>query len=304
MKTIRIATRQSALALWQTRFIAQKLQALYPSIQIELVGLTTTGDKITDRPLAAIGGKALFVKELEQALLLDQADIAVHSLKDVPADLTPGFDLAAICEREDPRDAFLSVNYADLMALPKQAKVGTSSYRRKAQLLAARPDLQIFDLRGNVDTRIRKLKAGEYDAIILAYAGVKRLGLVEEVKQILPVEISLPAAGQGAVAVECLANKPELQALLLPLNHVETRACVLAERSMNQRLQGDCYSPIGSFAEVIAGELQLRGLVASADGKVLLRTSQKGKPALAETIGQQAAEDLLAQGAKAVLCSH
>jgi len=301
MKLIRIATRQSPLALWQTHYIAKALLTHYPSVNIEIVGLTTTGDKITDRPLAAVGGKALFVKELEQALLQDQADIAVHSLKDVPADIAEEFTIAAVCEREDPRDALLSVHYQNLMQLPQSAKVGTSSYRRKAQLLAFRPDLNVVDLRGNVDTRLRKLRSGEYDAIVLAYAGVKRLGMTDELKQIIDTTLCLPAAGQGAVGIECLSNRAELIDFLQVLNHAETAACVIAERAMNQVLQGDCHSPIGSYAIMRGKEIHLQGLVASAEGKSIIRTSQVGTDSVA--VGVAAAEHLFKQGAKALLCN-
>lgn len=299
---IRIATRQSALALWQTHHVREQLRKHYPNLIVEIVGITTTGDRVLDRPLAEVGGKALFVKELESALLNNTADIAVHSIKDVPAQLDDVFQIPAILEREDPRDVLLSVKYPDVMSLPDNARLGTSSFRRKAQIMALRPDLNILNLRGNVGSRIKKLLSDEYDAIILAYAGLKRLHLTQYIRQVLPVAWFLPAAGQGAIGVECLADNAEIISLLRVLNHLPTAQCVIAERSMNQFLQGDCYSPIGSYAQIRDEQLHLQGLVASPRGEHVLRTSQHGAIEQAAVIGEAAAIDLLKQGAKALLC--
>ena len=297
---IRIATRKSPLARWQTQHVVEKLKALY-RCEIEYVELVTEGDVVLDRPLAEVGGKALFVKELERALWDNRADIAVHSMKDVPNAMPEGFAIAAILEREDPRDAFLSQHFESLEALPEGAVVGTSSYRREAQLLAEYPALKIKSLRGNVDTRVRKLKSGEYDAIILAAAGLKRLGLAHEIKAFMSPAIMVPGAGQGAIGIECLGNRGDLLSLLAPLKHATTHACVSAERAMNLHLAGNCYSPIGSFAELFHDELILRGIVASRDGKKVLRAIARGPIDQALEIGIDAARDLLAQGAEELL---
>ncbi|MCT6698262.1 hydroxymethylbilane synthase [Rheinheimera sp. 4Y26] len=298
---IRIATRKSALALWQAEFVKAQLQHFHPGLQVELVPMSTQGDKILDTPLAKIGGKGLFVKELETAILEGRADIAVHSMKDVPVEFPEGLQLQTICEREDPRDAFVSNNFASLDELPAGAVVGTSSLRRQCQLKAKRPDLQIRDLRGNVNTRLAKLDAGEYDAIILAAAGLIRLGFADRIRTHLAVEQSLPANGQGAVGIECRSNDSAIHALLAPLEHLATRQAVLAERAMNRRLQGGCQVPIGAFAVHQSDELWLRGLVGSLDGQQILHAEVKGPASEAEALGLQLAEQLLQQGAAAIL---
>lgn len=298
---IRIATRKSALALWQAEFVKAKLQHFHPLLQVELVPMSTQGDKILDTPLAKIGGKGLFVKELETAILEGRADIAVHSMKDVPVEFPEGLQLQTICEREDPRDAFVSNNFASLDELPAGAVVGTSSLRRQCQLKAKRPDLQIRDLRGNVNTRLAKLDAGEYDAIILAAAGLIRLGFADRIRTHLPVEQSLPANGQGAVGIECRSNDSAIHALLAPLEHLPTRQAVLAERAMNRRLQGGCQVPIGAFAVHQGDQLWLRGLVGSLDGQQILHAEVTGSASDAEALGLQLAEQLLQQGAAAIL---
>lgn len=298
---IRIATRKSALALWQAEFVKAQLEHFHPGLQVELVPMSTQGDKILDTPLAKIGGKGLFVKELEAAMLEGRADIAVHSMKDVPVEFPEGLQLQTICEREDPRDAFVSNNFATLADLPAGAVVGTSSLRRQCQLKARRPDLQIRDLRGNVNTRLAKLDAGEYDAIILAAAGLIRLGFEERIRTHLLVEQSLPANGQGAVGIECRSNDSAIQALLAPLEHLPTRQAVLAERAMNRRLQGGCQVPIGAFAVHQGDELWLRGLVGSLDGQQILHAEVRGAANNAEALGLQLAEQLLHMGAGAIL---
>jgi hydroxymethylbilane synthase len=300
---VRIATRKSALALWQAEFVKAQLEHFHPGIVVELVPMSTQGDKILDTPLAKIGGKGLFVKELETAMLEDRADIAVHSMKDVPVEFPEGLMLSTICEREDPRDAFVSNRYADLAELPEGAVVGTSSLRRQCQIKAVRPDLQIRDLRGNVNTRLAKLDAGEFDAIILAAAGLIRLGFVERIRNYISIEQSLPANGQGAVGIECRSADVALQALLAPLEHAQTRSAVLAERAMNRALQGGCQVPIGAFAVLEGEQLWLRGLVGQLDGRTILRSEVRGHSADAELLGQQLAAALLAQGAGAILAA-
>ncbi|HID4613718.1 TPA: hydroxymethylbilane synthase, partial [Pluralibacter gergoviae] len=260
-KILRIATRQSPLALWQAHYVKERLEAHHPQLQVELVPMVTRGDVILDTPLAKVGGKGLFVKELELALLEGRADIAVHSMKDVPVAFPQGLGLSVICERGDPRDAFVSNHYASIDALPAGSIVGTSSLRRQCQLAASRPDLVIRSLRGNVGTRLGKLDAGEYDAIILAVAGLQRLGLESRIRQPLSPEQSLPAVGQGAVGIECRMDDERTLALLAPLNHPETAVRVTAERAMNTRLEGGCQVPIGSYAELIDGDVWLRALV-------------------------------------------
>lgn len=300
-REIRIATRKSALALWQAEHVKARLEAAHPGLQVSLVPMVSKGDKLLDSPLAKIGGKGLFVKELETALLEDQADIAVHSMKDVPMDFPAGLGLFCICEREDPRDAFVSNTYESLDALPAGSVVGTSSLRRQAQLLARRPDLNIHFLRGNVNTRLAKLDAGEYDAIILAAAGLIRLGFEERIRASITVEHSLPAGGQGAVGIECRVADGELQQLLAPLNHTETALRVTAERAMNKRLNGGCQVPIACYAIVEGEQLWLRGLVGEPDGSRLLRVEQRGSAEDAERLGIEVAEALLAQGAGEIL---
>ena len=299
--TIRIATRKSPLALWQAHFVQSRLQQLYPQLRVELLPMSTKGDKILDSPLAKVGGKGLFVKELEQAILAGDAEIAVHSMKDVPVEFPDGLGLSIICEREDPRDAFVSARFTSLAELPAGSRVGTSSLRRQCQLRASRPDLQILDLRGNVNSRLAKLDAGEYDAILLAAAGLKRLGLQERITTLLTPEQSLPANGQGAVGIECRLDDDELLTLLAPLEHVPTRQRVLAERAMNRALQGGCQVPIGAYAELEGDQLWLRGLVGSADGRQILRAECRGAASAPEALGQALADQLLAQGAAHLL---
>ena len=301
MNLVRIATRKSALALWQANFVKAELEAAHPGLQVELVPMSTQGDKILDTPLAKIGGKGLFVKELETAMLEGRADIAVHSMKDVPVDFPEGLMLHTICQREDPRDAFVSNSYQQLADLPQGAVVGTSSLRRQCQIKAMRPDLQIKDLRGNVNTRLAKLDAGEFDAIILASAGLIRLGFENRIASFLEVGTSLPANGQGAVGIECRSDDLVVQQLLAPLEHQETRICVLAERAMNRKLQGGCQVPIGAFAVLQQNELWLRGLVGQLDGSEILRSEIKGQAGQAEQLGTQLAEQLLALGADRIL---
>ncbi|WP_233080725.1 hydroxymethylbilane synthase [Rheinheimera soli] len=301
MNLVRIATRKSALALWQANFVKAELEAAHPGLQVELVPMSTQGDKILDTPLAKIGGKGLFVKELETAMLEGRADIAVHSMKDVPVDFPEGLMLHTICQREDPRDAFVSNTYQQLADLPQGAVVGTSSLRRQCQIKAIRPDLKIKDLRGNVNTRLAKLDAGEFDAIILASAGLIRLGFEERIASFLDVGTSLPANGQGAVGIECRSDDLVVQQLLAPLEHQETRICVLAERAMNRKLQGGCQVPIGAFAVLQQNELWLRGLVGQLDGSEILRSEIKGDATKAEQLGTQLAEQLLALGADRIL---
>ncbi|WP_338659461.1 hydroxymethylbilane synthase [Pectobacterium araliae] len=298
---IRIATRQSPLALWQARYVQQRLNHLYPDLFVELVPMVTRGDIILDTPLAKVGGKGLFVKELELALLEGRADIAVHSMKDVPVEFPDGLGLTTICERDDPRDAFVSNRYDSLEQLPEGSCVGTSSLRRQCQLRARRPDLVIRDLRGNVGTRLSKLDNGEYDAIILAVAGLKRLGLEERIRSALSPEASLPAVGQGAIGIECRLNDERIRQLLAPLNHTATAARVLAERAMNVRLEGGCQVPIGSYAELEGDTLWLRALVGAPDGSQMIVGERRGSVSDAEQVGIALAEELLAKGASAIL---
>lgn len=300
-RTLRIATRKSPLALWQANFVKDRLEALYPDLRVELVPMSTQGDKILDTPLAKVGGKGLFVKELETAMLEGRADIAVHSMKDVPVEFPEGLGLHTICEREDPRDAFVSNRFKQIDELPQGAVVGTSSLRRQCQLRAARPDLVIRDLRGNVNTRLAKLDAGEYDAIILAAAGLKRLEMTHRITAFIEPEQSLPANGQGAVGIECRLDDVELHALLAPLEHTETRIRVLTERAMNRALQGGCQVPIGAYALVQGDEIWLRGLVGSPDGTQVIRDEIRGPLTDGEALGHTLAQRLLADGADAIL---
>ncbi len=296
-KTLKIATRQSPLALWQANYVKDRLQQLYPDLIVELVPMVTKGDVILDSPLAKIGGKGLFVKELENALLNKEADIAVHSMKDVPMQFPEGLGLAVICKREDPRDAFVSNSYRTFTELPQGAVVGTSSLRRQCQLKALRPDLDIRSLRGNVGTRLSKLDNGDYDAIILASAGLIRLGLADRIASFIEVEQSLPAAGQGAVGIECRTDDVQVKQLLAPLADAETTCCVLAERAMNNHLQGGCQVPIGGYAVLQQGQLYLRALVGNVDGSQIIRAEGKSAVKNADVLGVQIAEQLLAQGA-------
>ena len=297
-----IASRESALALWQARHIQSRLAAQYPRARIEILGLTTEGDRRLDVSLAKIGGKGLFVKELEDALAAGRADIAVHSVKDVPMTLPPGFVLAAIGERADPRDAFVSNRFADLAALPAGARVGTSSLRRECQLRARHPRLKLEPLRGNVTTRLKKLDDGQYDAVLLAAAGLQRLGLEDRITRLLPPSESLPAPGQGALGIECLQARADLIARLAPLDHAATAQCVAAERAFSRALSGSCNVPLGAYAEISGGNLRLRGFVGAPDGSRVVsgelewpaESAEALGIALAEQLKQQVAADILA----------
>jgi hydroxymethylbilane synthase len=300
-KKIVIASRESALALWQAEFIKRWLIELYPQSEISILGMTTRGDQILNISLSKIGGKGLFIKELEQAMAEGRADIAVHSMKDLPMNMPPGFALAAIAEREDPRDAFVSNHYKSLDALPAGSVVGTSSLRRESQLRARFPYLQVQPLRGNVQTRLRKLDEGQYAAIILAAAGLKRLGLADRITTVLSPELSLPAVGQGALGIECLSERADLIELMKPLHHIKTGQCVESERAMSRELGGSCQVPLGGFAEIIEGKLVLRGFVASPDGSRMLSAQLNGDPTAGETMGIHLAKDLKAQGADEIL---
>ncbi|AZD25224.1 MULTISPECIES: hydroxymethylbilane synthase [Pseudomonas] len=300
-REIRIATRKSALALWQAEHVKARLEAAHPGLIVTLVPMVSRGDKLLDSPLSKIGGKGLFVKELETALLENEADIAVHSMKDVPMDFPEGLGLFCICEREDPRDAFVSNTYSSLDELPAGSVVGTSSLRRQAQLLARRPDLQIRFLRGNVNTRLAKLDAGEYDAIILAAAGLIRLGFEDRISSSISVDDSLPAGGQGAVGIECRTADSEIHKLLAPLHHADTADRVTAERALNKHLNGGCQVPIACYAVLEGDQLWLRGLVGEPSGGVLLSAEARAPRSAAAALGVQVAEDLLAQGADDIL---
>ena len=300
-KTIRIATRKSPLALWQAYFVKAELEKAHPGIQVELLKMSTQGDKILDTPLAKIGGKGLFVKELEKCLFDKEADIAVHSMKDVPVELPEGLYLPIICEREDPRDAFVSNKYQSIDELPEGAIVGTSSLRRQCQLKRKRPDLKIIDLRGNVGTRLGKLDNGDYDAIILASAGLIRLELEERITSYIPTEMILPAIGQGAVGIECREGDEETLELLQPLNHADTHTRVAAERALNHRLEGGCQVPIAGFAELKDNQLVMRALVGSSDGATIISGDISGAPEDAASLGTSLADDLLNRGAREIL---
>lgn len=300
-QTIRIATRKSPLALWQAEHVAKLIEDTFPGIKTELVKMTTQGDKILDAPLAKIGGKGLFVKELEVGMLDGTADIAVHSMKDVPVEFPDGLHLAAILQREDPTDAFVSNRYTSLNDLPVNARIGTSSLRRQCQIKEVYPNAEILTLRGNVNSRLAKLDVGAYDAIILASAGLIRLGLSKRITQRLDSKISLPAIGQGAIGIECRIDDQKLNDMLSKLHHRETGICVGAERAMNARLNGGCQVPIAGFAEIQDDELFMRGLVGSPDGRLMYRSECSGKLQQAEAVGKAIAEDLLAQGADEIL---
>jgi hydroxymethylbilane synthase len=301
VESVRIATRKSPLALWQAEHVARALRRVHADLLVEIVGMSTRGDKILDAPLAKIGGKGLFVKELEQAMLESRADIAVHSMKDVPSDFPEGLRLAAIMAREDPRDAFISNRYGALSDLPAGARVGTSSLRRACQLAERRPDLQIGPLRGNVQTRLGKLDAGDYDAVILAVAGLVRLGLGERIRQRLGLAESLPAIGQGAIGIECRADDERIEALVYPLHHPPTADRVTAERALNSQLMGGCQVPIAGHAVLEGDGLYLRGLVGTPDGRRVLRGERRGPGSEAEQIGKDLALDLIEQGAEEIL---
>ena len=300
-REIRIATRKSALALWQAEYVKARLEEAYPGLLVTLVPMVSRGDKLLDSPLSKIGGKGLFVKELETALLENEADIAVHSMKDVPMDFPEGLGLFCICEREDPRDAFVSNTFASLEELPPGSIVGTSSLRRQAQLLTRRPDLEIRFLRGNVNTRLAKLDAGEYDAIILAAAGLIRLGFEDRITSAISVDDSLPAGGQGAVGIECRSVDSEIHALLAPLHHQDTATRVTAERALNKHLNGGCQVPIACYAVLEGEQIWLRGLVGDPSGGLLLTAEGRAPRSDAENLGVRVAEDLLSQGANDIL---
>ncbi len=298
---LRIATRKSPLALWQAGHVRGRLLELHPGLEIELVTLSTQGDRVLDSPLAKIGGKGLFVKELEQGMLDGSADIAVHSMKDVPAELPEGLGLGALLEREDPRDAFVSNEYASIDDLPEGARVGTSSLRRQCQLRERRPDLQISDLRGNVGTRLGKLDNGDYAAIVLACAGLQRLGMEARITRALAPEEMLPAIAQGVIGIECRLDDARVRELLQPLNHPETGYRTQAERAMNATLAGGCQAPLAGFAELRHDFLELRGLVGWPDGSAIIRGEISGAATAAEDLGRQLAEQLLAAGARPIL---
>ena len=302
--TVVIATRESQLALWQAEYVKARLEAAHPGLHVQLLGMTSRGDQILDLPLAKVGGKGLFVKELETALLEGRADIAVHSMKDVPMEFPKGLELAVICEREDPSDAFVSNRYASIDELPAGAVVGTSSLRRECQLRASRGDLQVKFFRGNVNTRLRKLDEEHYDAIILASAGLLRLQMAGRIRQRLPLDFSLPAGGQGAVGIELRSDDAATAALLAPLHHQASASCVIAERAVNTRLQGGCSVPIASFAQFVTAasdQIWLRALVGRSDGSEILRAEGYATAAEAEQLGLQVAEQLLEQGAANIL---
>lgn len=298
-----IASRESALAMWQAKHIQARLQALYPACDVRILGMTTTGDQILDSPLARIGGKGLFVKELEIALENGSADLAVHSMKDVPMNLPEDFMLAATGEREDPRDAFVSNNFASLKDLPNSSVVGTSSLRRQSQLQARFPHLKIESLRGNLQTRLRKLDEGQYAAIILAAAGLIRLGLGDRIRAFIAPEESIPAVGQGALGIEIRADRTDLLDILAPLNHPDTEACVLAERAFSRALAGSCTVPLGAFAVAKKDSLEIAGFVASVDGSQMLREKMTGPKANPEALGKALADKLVAQGADKILAA-
>ncbi|MDP3778051.1 hydroxymethylbilane synthase [Methylotenera sp.] len=302
-KKLVIASRESALAMWQARHIQSRLQSLYPDTEVTILGMTTTGDQILDTPLAKVGGKGLFVKELETALADGRADLAVHSMKDVPMNLPEGFILAATGEREDPRDAFVSNDYASLEDLPANSIVGTSSLRRQSQLQARFPHLKIESLRGNLQTRLRKLDEGQYAAIILAAAGLIRLELGDRIRQFIAPEHSIPAVGQGALGIEISADRPDLIAVLAPLNHPDTQVCVEAERGMSRTLAGSCTVPLGAYAVCEADSIRMTGFVASVDGKQMLVETAVGSRVNAEALGKALANQLISKGADKILAA-
>jgi len=324
-KLLTIGTRGSKLALWQAEFVKAQLQGLWPDLVIEILKIKTTGDKILDVPLSKVGGKGLFVKEIEEALLRGEADIAVHSMKDVPTDFPDGLHLPVVCKREDPRDALIiskklkvtseklrvksrkpevkgrKSKVSLLFSLPEHSRIGTSSLRRSCQLLSLRPDLMVEQLRGNLDTRVRKLDEGQYDAIILAAAGVKRLGWDERISEILPIKISLPAIGQGAIGIECRTSDKRVNDLIGALNHYETSICVRAERAFLKTLQGGCQVPIAAHARLAGGRIKMQGLVGSIQGDRIIKGSIEGDPERAGPIGVALAEEVLANGAREIL---
>jgi hydroxymethylbilane synthase len=301
LQRIVIASRESALAMWQARHVQERLAGLYPRAEVTVLGLTTEGDRRLDVSLARIGGKGLFIKELEDALASGRADVAVHSMKDVPMQLPPGFALAAVTEREDPRDAFISNRYPALRAMPSGARVGTSSLRRECQVRARHAGLEVRPLRGNVATRLRRLDEGAFDAILLAAAGLRRLGLAERVTALLEPEESLPAPGQGALALECRAERRDLLDLMKPLDHQETALCVAAERALSRSLSGSCNVPLGAYAELAGGKLRLRAFVGLPDGSRVIAGERAGPAAEPEALGRALGEELRARGAGAIL---
>ncbi len=302
LNTIKIASRNSSLAIKQSEIVKNSLQQLYPNMEIKIIGFTTKGDQILDTPLAKIGGKGLFIKELEMAILKGQVDIAVHSMKDIPPALHNDLTISAILKRADPRDAFVSVKYRSLEDLPANAIVGTSSLRRQCQILMIRPDIQIKTLRGNVNTRLKKLDAGEYDAIILASAGLERLGLQHRITDYLENTTILPAVGQGAIGIESSINNQELIKLLLPLTDKNTTTCLLAERAMNRELNGSCQTPIAGLATITSKkQLQLKGLVGIPDGSKIITHTENGSIEDAEIIGTKVAKSLIKQGADSII---
>ena len=304
MQILRIATRKSPLALWQAHFVRDALVRAHPGLKVDIIGMVTQGDKILDTPLAKIGGKGLFVKELELALLEGRADIAVHSMKDVPMVLPPGLALPVICEREDPRDAFVSNHFQTIEELPVGARIGTSSMRRQCQLMERYPQLELLDLRGNVNTRLARLDNAEYEGIILATAGLLRLDMADRVTQRIPVSESLPAGGQGAVGIECRADDEQTQKLLRILHHGDTAVRVTAERAVNCELEGGCQVPIACYAELLEDQqLYLRALVGSLDGTLMLREEISGAADAAEQLGIELAQRLLARGADKILAA-
>ena len=298
---LRIATRKSPLALWQTNHVRDVLISIHPELQVELMEMSTKGDKILDTPLAKIGGKGLFVKELESGLQEGRADIAVHSMKDVPVELPKDLAISVIMRREDPYDAFVSNNYLNLAALPKGAIMGTSSLRRQCQLLALRPDLQIRSLRGNVGTRLNKLDKGEYDAIVLAAAGLKRLNMAERIREVLKPDVMLPGIGQGAIGIECRQDDAETLELIMPLNDFPTQQRIMAERALNECLEGGCQVPIAGFAQIDTYGLAVQGLVGDLEGRQILRSHIHGPVELAEVLGTKLGEELLEKGAAQIL---
>lgn len=299
--TLRIATRKSPLALWQAEHVAAELRRAHPSLDVELVTMTTKGDKLLDAPLAKVGGKGLFIKELEVGILEDRADIAVHSMKDVPVEFPDGLELAVIMAREDPRDAFVSNRYSHPDELPTGARIGTCSLRRQCQLAERYPGMQLINLRGNVNTRLGKLDADEYDAIILAAAGLKRLEMEDRIACYLEPEQSLPAIGQGAIGIECRSDDEQILNLIQVLNDAETHTCVSAERGLNARLQGSCQVPIAGYAQLANDEIYLRGLVGLPDGSRVIRGELRGSASDAASLGHALAEDLAERGATEVL---
>lgn len=298
---LRIATRKSPLALWQAQFIKKQLQILYPELNIELVKIMTQADKFIHTPLSQMGGKGLFVKELEDALLKQHADIAVHSIKDLPSELPAELELAVFCKRDDPRDALISQKFLALKNLPSQAKVGTSSLRRQCQIAAIRPDLKLENLRGNVDTRLTKLKENHYDAIVLAVAGLKRLQLEQAISEYFPTHDILPAIGQGAIGIECRKDDNDTFNIIKKLDDLTTRQCITAERAMNKEFGGNCQTPVAGYATIINNQLILQGLVGKADGSLILRATKTGVPHDAEIIGNHVAQALFTQGAEEIL---